>query len=166
MPVSLTEKRSDLRRTGSGLRRVGLRRHVRRAGLDADDDLTLLGELDRVADEIEQDLPEPSGVADQGVGHVRLDLAGELQPFLVGAEGQGAQGLPQHVPQRELGVVELELAGLDLGEVEQVVDHVEQGIGRGLDDRQVLPLLARCPGCRGPARSCRGWRSSGCGSHG
>ena len=59
----------------------------------------------------------------------------------MGAQGQGPQGLPQDVPQRELGVVELELAGLDLGEVEQVVDHLQQGVGRGLDDRQVLPLL-------------------------
>ena len=138
-----------LRRAGSALGRLGLRAGAGRARLDADDHFALLGELDRVADEIEQDLPEPSGIADQGVGDVRLDLADQLQPFLVGAEGQGAQRLPQDAPQREPGVVELELAGLDLGEVEQVVDHVEQGIGRGLDDRQVLPLLVGARGFDG-----------------
>ena len=103
----------------------------------------LLGELDGVADEVEQDLPQPARVADQGVGHLRLDLAGQLQPLPVGAEGQRPEGLPQDVPQGEVGAVELELAGLDLGEVEQVVDHLQQGLRRGLDDRQVLALLAR-----------------------
>ena len=97
------------------------------AGLDPDDDLALLGELDGVADEVEQDLPQPAGVADQGVGHVRLDLADQLQPFPVGAEGQRPEGLAQDVPEGEVGVVELELAGLDLGEVEQVVDHARAG---------------------------------------
>ena len=42
---------------------------------------------------------------------------------------QGAQRFPQDAPQREPGGVERELAGLDLGKVEQVVDHVEEGIG-------------------------------------
>ena len=130
-----------LRRPRFGHRRVGLRGRVLDAGLDPDDDLALLGELDGVADEVEQDLPQPARVADQGVGHLRLDLAGQLQPLPVGAEGQRPEGLPQDVPQGEVGVVELELAGLDLGEVEQVVDHLQQGIGRGLDDRQVLALL-------------------------
>ena len=45
------------------------------------------------------------------------------------------------VAQAELDRVELELAGLDLGEVEQVVDDGQQGVGRGLDNLEVLPLL-------------------------
>src|SRR5262249_28269718 len=36
---------------------------VRRDRLDPDDDLALLGELDRVADQVQQHLPEPAGVA-------------------------------------------------------------------------------------------------------
>jgi len=47
----------------------------------------------------------------------------------VGAHGQGPQGVTDRRPQREVGHVQLELAGLDLGEVEQVVDHAEQVVG-------------------------------------
>ena len=51
--------------------------------------------------------------------------------------------------------VEAQLAGLDLGEVEDVVDDRQQRLGRALDQAEVLALAwcqARCPG---PARSCR-----------
>ena len=43
----------------------------------------------------------------------------------------------------EGGVVQLELAGFDLGEVENVVDEREQRLGRILDDAQVLALHGR-----------------------
>ena len=44
---------------------------------------------------------------------------------------------------REVGLVQLELAGLDLGEIEQVVEDTQQTVGRGLDGFQVLPLVLR-----------------------
>ena len=51
--------------------------------LDVDHDLAALGELDRVADQVDEDLPQPARVADEGVGHVGGDLAGQLQPLRV-----------------------------------------------------------------------------------
>ena len=107
----------------------------------AHDHLALLGELDGVAHQVEQDLPQPAGVADQGVGHVRLHVADQLQPLLVGPHGQRPQGVADRRPQREVGRVQLQLAGLDLGEVEQVVDDAEQAVGRRLDRLQALPLV-------------------------
>ena len=50
---------------------------------------------------------------------------------------------PSIVAQVELDRVELELAGLHLGEVEQVVDDGQQGVGRGPDDLEILALLGR-----------------------
>ena len=107
----------------------------------AHDHLALFGELDGVADQVEQHLPQPAGVADQGVGHVRLHVANQLQPLLVGPHGQGPQGVAQSRPQGEVGRVQLQLAGLDLGEVEQVVDDAQQVVGRRLDRLQALPLV-------------------------
>ena len=130
MPVSLTVKRSS----------TSLRRGV--AGdLHAHDHLALLGELDGVADQVEQHLAQPAGVADQGVGHVRLHVVDQLQPLPVGPHGQGPQGVADRRSQREIGQVQLELAGLDLGEVEQVVDDAQQVVGGGLDRFQALPLV-------------------------
>ena len=48
-----------------------------------------LGELDRIADQVEQDLAEPAGVTDQGVGHVLRHVADQLQSLFVSAHGQG-----------------------------------------------------------------------------
>ena len=103
--------------------------------------LALLGELDRVADQVEQHLPQPARVADQGVGHVRLHVAGQLQPLGPGPHGQGPHGVAQRRPEREVGRVQLQLAGLDLREVEQVVDEAEEAVGRRLDRLQALPLV-------------------------
>ena len=115
-----------------------------RAGdLHAHDHLPGVGELDGVAHQVEQDLPQPAGVADQGVGHLRLHVVDQLQPFRVGPHGQGPQGVTDRRPQREVGRVQLQLAGLDLGEVEQVVHEAEQVVGRGLDRLEALPLVPR-----------------------
>ena len=46
------------------------RRRLRLRSSTCDDDLALLGELDGVADQVDEDLPQPAGVADQRVGHV------------------------------------------------------------------------------------------------
>ena len=59
----------------------------------------------------------------------------------MGPHGQGPQGVADRRPQGEVGHVQLELAGLDLGEVEQVVDHAEQVVGGRLDRLEVLPLV-------------------------
>ena len=46
-------------------------------------------------------------------------------------------------PQVERRVVQSELSRLDLGEIEDVVDHREQGFARVLDGHKVLALLGR-----------------------
>src|SRR5208337_3138724 len=103
--------------------------------------LAFLGELDRVADQVEQNLAQPARVADQNVGQLGPDVANQLELFLVGAQGQGAQGLVEYAAQREFGALELQLAGLDLGEIEQIVDHAKKVVRRRVDDRQVVTLF-------------------------
>ena len=62
-------------------------------------------------------------------------------PFLWARTARARRVSPDRRPQREVGRVQLQLAGLDLGEVEQVVDDAEQVVGRGLDRLQALPLV-------------------------
>ena len=120
-----------------------------------DEDLAALGELDGVADEVDQDLAEAAGVADQGVGHVVGDVEGQLQALLVGPQAERPHRVAQAVAEVERAGVELELARLDLGEVEDVVDHRQEGVGRRGDHLQVLALLGRELGVEDAARSCR-----------
>ena len=131
MPVSRTVNRRPTSPSGAGSPATSTRTTTSPG----------VGELDGVADQVEQDLPQPAGVADQGVGHLRLHVVDQLQPFPVGPHGQGPQGVADRRPQGEVGHVQLELAGLDLGEVEQVVDHAEQVVGGRLDRLEVLPLV-------------------------
>ena len=120
-----------------------------------------LRELDGVADQVEQHLPEPAASPNSTSGTSGSTSADQLQPLPVGTHGQGPQRVAQGRPHREVGQVQLQLAGLDLGEIEQVVDDAEQVVRRRLDRLQALPLVIRSGAYRGPTRSCRGWRSSG-----
>jgi len=84
--------------------------------------------------------PVPVGVAGEGGRHVPGDVGGQFQPLLVGPGGEGGDGVVEGVAEVEVGALQVELAGLDLGEVEQVVDDAQQAIGRRLDRLQALPL--------------------------
>ena len=92
-------------------------------------DLAFFGELDRVADQVGQDLTQPAGIADQRRRQARRDRAGQLQPLAIGDVGEGLGHLFDEVAQIE-GLLELDLAGLDLRNVEDAVDDPEQCLGR------------------------------------
>jgi hypothetical protein len=108
---------------------------------DPDDHLTVLGELDGIADQVQDHLPQPVRVADQAVRHVRGDVERQLQAFLVGALGHRLDGVGQRVAQRKLRRHQFQLTGLDFREVKDVVEDGEEGLGRGLDQTQVLALF-------------------------
>ena len=98
MPVSDTVKRQ--RRLASVGRRPP---HV-------DDHFAALGELDGVADQVDQHLAQAPGIADERVGHVRSNVAGQLEPFLVRARRQQAHGVLDDVAQVERDVFERQAA--------------------------------------------------------
>ena len=137
-----------------------------RLGFDGQHDFAALGELDGVADEIHDDLAQPAGVAHQGVGTSGRDVTGQLQSLRVGPHGQQFERRREAVGQVERDDVEGELAGLDLREVEDVVDDGQQRLAGRLDDVEVLALLGGEVGLEQRARSCRGRRSAACESRG
>jgi len=122
---------------------VGDREHHRRAPgveLGADADLAALGELERVGDQVAQDLRDLALVAVQGR---QAERRLEAQRHAV-----AHQQRPQHAAQRaeqlldrEFRRVELHLAGLDLGEVEQVLDQLGEALGRLGDEVELAHLL-------------------------
>ena len=88
-------------------------------------------------------------------GHVGANVAGQFQALAVRAHGQRLHRVAQAFAQVEVDAVQLELARLDLGEVEDVVDQPQQGVARFGDDLEEVALLGARAGCPAPVRSCR-----------
>ena len=102
----------------------------------------LVGELDRVGEEVVQDLHEPDFVGLQG-GDVRVDLRLQenllLQRLELEVAGRGAdEDLEIDGPELQRHAI-----GLDLGEVEDVVDQLEEVLGIPHDAPQGVLLLVR-----------------------
>ncbi len=109
--------------------------------LDGDPNGTRRGELEGVAHQVDQNLSDPSQVADQDGGDVRTDEAGE--PDLVEGGGFGKEGvdLAGQLRDGEFPWFDLELPRLDLGKVEDPVDQIQQRPPRGFDEVQVMSLV-------------------------
>ena len=144
MPVSLHRECSTT--SSSACRR--LRSHARRPPRRCS--VNLIG----VADQVDEDLAQPAGVADQRVGHVAATSTGQLQALLLRPQRR-AFAVSRGVAQVEVDRVEVELARLDLGEVEDVVDHRQERVGRRVHHLEIFALLGRQRRCRAPAPSCR-----------
>ncbi len=135
MPVSVTQMSSTRRRASP-------------AGADldgphADDDVAALGELDGVADQVDEDLAQPLGVAEDGGGHVRLDPPRQVDAFAMRGERQAGQALAQQGPDVERRPIQLQASRFDLREVEDVVDDPQQRRRRAADGVEIVPLIGR-----------------------
>ena len=95
--------------------------------------------LDAVGEQVEQDLVEL-----RGVGPHRRQLGGQegrdADALVLGARFDHRQDVEERGAQVDGLEVELELAGLDLRQVEDVVDQVEEGLAVG-EDALDEPLL-------------------------
>src|SRR5690606_14682921 len=86
----------------------------------------LLGELDRVLDEVDQDLLYPRRVRLDRLGQRSLELDVEREPLLGGVQLQEQLDVEDDAVRPDAAPVELELAGLDAREIEDVVDDLEE----------------------------------------
>ncbi len=103
--------------------------------------LALLGELDGVVEQVEQDLAQAGDVAGNGVGNVVVDLVGQVKPLLRRPRGHEVERAFDAVTQVERLVLQLHLARFDLRKVEDVVDDGQQGVAAVADDLGELALF-------------------------
>ena len=82
-----------------------------------------LGELDGVGEQVEQDLLEPPRIGDDAVGRSRRERGPEHDARALGERLEARRAILDELRHLDRGEVELELAGLDLGDVEQVVEQ-------------------------------------------
>ena len=100
-----------------------------------------IGELDGVAEQIGDDLAHAHLVAQQRARQRRIDRPGDLDALLVGLRRQQLHHALHALVDRQRGGIEVQLVGLDLGEVEDLVDQGEQRARRALDGVGVGALL-------------------------
>ena len=121
---------------------IGPSRVADRVGLDGQRDLPRVGELDRVAQQVQQDLAEPRDVADDDARRARPDVADQLEALLGRPGGHQLQRRLDALVEVERGGLQVHPPRLDLREVEDVVDDREQGLAAGADDLRVVALVA------------------------
>ena len=86
------------------------------------------GELDRVAGEVEQHLPQPRGVADHFGRQPLVDIGGDLDLPRLGPRRQQFGDVLDQGAQHERPLFEVDLAGLDLGVIQQLLDQRKQRV--------------------------------------
>ena len=103
----------------------------------------LFGKLDRIAHQVYQHLLDPSGVPAQCTRQTRRQVRRERQAARLRLRGQQRQGLVDLLGEVEFRGLDPELAGLDLGEVQDVVDDRQEVCAAGADHPAHLHLLLR-----------------------
>src|SRR5580704_18372474 len=84
-----------------------------------------LGKFESIAHHVQDNLAKTHWVADQVVRHVIFNAAGKLEPLLRGTDTEGFDGILENVANVERDGVEIQLARLDLGKVQYIVDDLQ-----------------------------------------
>ena len=104
-------------------------------------DGALLGELHGVSEQICQNLTNSQRIPEKPARQLLRRLAHEPQPLLLCAGLEHLGDLGEQGREIERNGLKLQLAGLDLGKVEDVVDQGQQGIAAVPNDAGVFALL-------------------------
>ena len=91
--------------------------------------LAAFSELDGVAHHVGEDLADPSRVPLVPVLLHPVSGADKLQPLLLGAESERDGEVFHQGAEVKVEQLQVELARLNLGEIQDVVDDLEQGLG-------------------------------------
>ncbi|MCW0438435.1 hypothetical protein NB723_003399 [Xanthomonas sacchari] len=104
--------------------------------------MPVLGELERVAGQVDQHLLQAQRIADHAIGDTAVELVHDLhfRPLMIA--GQHHRQVAQQLLDAERMQVQLQLAGLDLGVVEDVVEQAQQRLAGLLRLAHVI-VLAR-----------------------
>ena len=109
-------------------------------GGDADGDRALVGELDGVADDVEEELVELAPVADHPPRHRGRHVADEGDTLALGLHRLQRQHVVDGLAQVEGFALQVELAGLDAREAQHVLEDLQQRQVGVADHVEVLAL--------------------------
>ena len=109
---------------------------------DGEADFALVGELDRVAHQIDQHLAQAQGVGEHGFGQGTGQFRLQLQLLRGGLRAHQGNDFGHHLDRRTTGRLDLELSGFDLREVEDVADHFQEVLAVAFDHGDVFSCSA------------------------
>ncbi len=95
--------------------------------------MPLIRELDRIAKKIDQDLSEAQRIAQQLLRNIVRDVDLQIQSLFVGLVRNHGGSVVQHIGQAKTHMLQLQFAGLHLGDIQDVIDDAQQH-GAGLVD--------------------------------
>jgi len=108
-----------------------------------DDDFPEIGELQGIADEIDEDLLEPFAVAIDEIGNAPVYEVDELELALRRVIGEHIDRLLNQGDEIDRLVFQLHLVRFELGKIEHVIDEVDEGLAARAHDLHEFFLLAR-----------------------
>ncbi|MNQ57292.1 hypothetical protein D3C85_714420 [compost metagenome] len=111
-------------------------------------DLPLFGELDGVADQVDQHLLQALGITDERQRHIGLDPDHQLQVLVRGVDRHHRGQRTEHIVQAERRRGDRQVPGLQLGEVQHVIENHQQGFACAPEHLQVLALVGGEGGAR------------------
>ncbi len=98
------------------------------------------GELERVGQQVADDLPDPGRVAGDHRRKIRRNQAGQFHAGRCILREQ-IGGVLDQPPKVERNALDLQMAGIELGHVENIVEQFDQHLARVVGDHQLLALL-------------------------
>ncbi|MNS55130.1 hypothetical protein D3C72_879560 [compost metagenome] len=110
---------------------------------DDDQHFTFIGFLQGVFQQAQQSLAQAGRVAADHPRYLRLDKADQFDVLLFGLGPVDAQAVVDQGIEVELHIVQFDLPGLELGDVENLVDQRQQFVAGAVDGLHVVALLDR-----------------------
>ena len=103
----------------------------------------MLGELDRVAKQVNENLTQSSPIDFKGFWNTRFDNAAQGQSFFFGAMLNHLRGIACQLPNITLGGCQINLAQVGFGKVQNVIDEHQQVLRRVVNDRDLIDFSGR-----------------------
>ena len=127
-------------RIGDSTRGASRRERGRQTRLDGN--IALRGELDGVVDEVDHDLSDANGIAEDPGGHGGVDRVGQIDMLSRRLHGEQVQRLLDADGEVQGLLLQVHLARLDLRKIEDVVDDGQQRIAADADGVHAVALFA------------------------
>src|SRR5205085_1879213 len=105
--------------------------------------LTLIRKFDRISDKVDQYLVQSVRITLQPLRYPIVYLQLEYQPFFLNTMVKKRTDIGNHILQPEIDLFNGELARLDLGKIEYIVDNDQQAVDRSAYDTRKFFLLRR-----------------------
>ncbi|MNV49654.1 hypothetical protein D3C71_1416150 [compost metagenome] len=109
--------------------------------LHGDGDGAARRELHGVADQIEQHLLQPFRISANNVRHIESDFTGQRKTFLLRTRRDDIKRILDAVSQPEGAILKLAFSRLDLGQIQNVIDDIQQRIPALPNDLDIVLLL-------------------------